>query len=178
MPKVSGPTIACCDEIVPLVVSTRRLGGEVFAGGGDGEFAVFDAFGGQQGIGHLPDAVGASPHREHFEAVVMVEMHVQCRNDQVAMIMLNVGEQFQQVWLVVVVDQCDGTRNFAAAELLLILDELGAHHVGDRLGTVFVSFGADQLIEVAGEFLVERDAESSDRFHPQGESRKRGMLVK
>ena len=50
------------------IVAMRRipLGGEFLAGGGDGEFAVFHAFGGDKGIGDLADDGAGAAHEEDF----------------------------------------------------------------------------------------------------------------
>lgn len=126
---------------------------------------MFDAFGGEQSIGHLTNAVGSPAHGEDFETVVVIEVDMQRGDDQVAVVMLDVGEQVQQMRFVMVVDQCDGAGDFVVAKLLLMFDELSAYHVGHGLRPIFVAFGAHQLIEITREFLVERDAESGDRFH-------------
>ena len=54
----------------------RGLGGEFFAGGGDGEFAVFHTFGGDQGVGDLADDVARAAHEEDFQLVMVVIVNV------------------------------------------------------------------------------------------------------
>ena len=132
---------------------------------GDGELAVFDAFGGDEFVRQLLDVRRLAADGQHFEAVVVVEMTVQSRDDRVAVFVLQIGEQLLQVMTVVVVHQRDAAGDLAAAELLAMFHEMGANHVGDGQRAVVVALLAAHAVEFAQEFLVERDAEAGDGFH-------------
>jgi len=106
-------------------------GGKVFAGGGDGEFAVFDAARGDQFIGDGFDGLGFAAHGEDFQAVMVVQMDVQRGEDEVVVVVLDIGEGCLDVLFVVVIDQGDGAGDFAVAVVLPVLDQAGADEVGD-----------------------------------------------
>ena len=50
---------------------------QILSGRGDGELAVFDAFGGDEFVGQFLDGGGFAADSEHFKAVVVVEVAVQ-----------------------------------------------------------------------------------------------------
>lgn len=49
---------------------------EFFAGGGEGQFAMFDASSGNERIGYFLNDRGLAAHGEHFQTIVMVQMDV------------------------------------------------------------------------------------------------------
>ena len=101
------------------------------AGGGDGELAVLDALGGDQLVGKLFDFGCLAADGEDFKTVVVVEMAMQGGDDDLAVFVLEISEQILKMMPVMVVHDRDGAGDFAGALLLLMLDKLGADHVGD-----------------------------------------------
>ncbi len=73
---------------------------------------MFDAFGADEGVGDGLDVAGPAADGDDFQAVVVVQMDVQGGEDHVVVIVLDVGEVFLQVRLVMVVDEGDGAGDF------------------------------------------------------------------
>src|SRR5574343_112923 len=125
------------------------------------ELAVTDATFGHQGVGKLPD-VGRRTFEDHaFQAVVVVEVAVQGGHGQVVVVVLQAGQPFGQFALVVVVDvgqvgDAVAGRRFALAVAL----DGAADQVAHRFRAVAVAAGRDQLIELAGQGLVQRNGEA------------------
>lgn len=67
--------------------------------------------------------------------------------------------------LVVVIDERDATGNLAFAQLLSMLNKVGADHVSDGQRTVVIAFFAAHLIKFAEKIFVNRDAEPGHVFH-------------
>ena len=140
------------------------LAREVFAAGGDGEFAVFDAFGGYQFVGDFLDRAGLSSDDEDFEAIVVVEVDVEGGNDDLVMVVLDVGKRRLDVLFVVVVKEGDGAGDFLGAEVLAMFDERLAHLVGDGQRTVLVALLLDHFVKLAQQVARDRDGEPLNQF--------------
>src|SRR5215470_17845040 len=84
------------------------------SGCGD-ELAVLDPFHADKPVGELPDsAVGAAQY-QGFEALVLVQMDMQGRGDQVQGLMLGLCKFAAEVWNVMIVyerNACYGLRRF------------------------------------------------------------------
>ena len=137
-----------------------HLRGQVFARGGHGEFAVFDALGGNEFIGNFADDRRLAAHEQNFQAVMVVEMDVDSRKNDVVMVVLDVGQRFLHMHFVVVVDEGDGAGDFRAAELLAVLDELVPDHIGDGEGAVVVALFAGHLVQLLEQGAGQRNAET------------------
>ena len=140
--------------------STRK----VLAGGGDGEFAVFNALGGDQFVGDLLDGFGLAAHDEDFQAIMVVEMDVEGRDDYLMVVMLDVGESRLDVLLVMVVKERNGAGNFAGTVLLLVLDEGVAHLIGDSLRAILVSLLVHHAVKLAQKRRRHRHGEPLNQF--------------
>ena len=112
---------------------------------------MFDAFGGDQFVGDLLDGAGLAADNEHLKAVVVVEVDVEGGNDNLVVVVLDVGERGLDVLLVVVVNEGNGAGDFLVAEVLAVLDEAGADHVGHGQGPVVVALLAGHLVELLGQ---------------------------
>jgi hypothetical protein len=66
---------------------------QIFSGGGHGELAVFDAFGGNQLVGNFFDKRCLAAHHQHFQAIMVVKVNVDGGNNDFVMVMLNVGQR-------------------------------------------------------------------------------------
>ena len=99
--------------------------------------------------------IGAAPHRKNLHAVMMVKVDVHGGNNHIIMVMLDIGQKPLDIALVVVVNEGDGAGDFLVAEVLAVLDEAGADHVGHGQGAVVVALLAGHLVELLGQ--VARD---------------------
>ena len=61
---------------------------------------------------------------------MVVEVDVQAGNDNLVVVVLDVGERGLDVLLVVVVNESDGTGDFVFPKVLVGGDQAGADHVG------------------------------------------------
>jgi hypothetical protein len=52
-------------------------------------------------------APGGTFHNHYFEAGVVIEVRVRCRNDEFVMIVLDIGQLFRQQPRVMIVDESD-----------------------------------------------------------------------
>ena len=127
------------------------LAREVLAAAGDGEFAVFDALSGDQLVGDLLDRGGLAADDEDLKAIVVVEVDMEGGNDDLVVVVLDVGEGGLDVLLVVVVNEGDGAGDFLVAEVLAVLDEAGADHVRHGQRAVVLALLAGHLIELFGQ---------------------------
>lgn len=70
---------------------------ELLPGRGHGQFAMLDAFGTDQTVSHDPDIASCALDHEHFQAVIVIEMDVQGREDELVVVVLDAGEFFREV---------------------------------------------------------------------------------
>ena len=69
---------------------------------------MFYPFGGNQLLGDLLDSVRAPSNDQDFQAIVMVEVDVEARNDDIVVVMLNVRQRGLDAGLMMVVNKRDG----------------------------------------------------------------------
>ena len=127
------------------------LAREVLAGGGDGEFAVLDAFGGDELVGNLLHQRGLAADDKDFEAVVVVEVDVEGGDDDLVVVVLDVGEGGLDVLFMVVVKEGDRAGDFVVAEVLAMFDEASADHVRHGEGAIVIALLAGHLVELFGQ---------------------------
>src|ERR1039458_2621217 len=159
-----GRQISCPLHRDPALTGPERAGrfgsgGQVFAAGGDGELAVLDAFSGDEFVGNLLDGPGLAAHGQDFQAVVVVQVDVQRGNDDVMVVVLDVGERGLDVLLVVVVNQGDGACDVTVAVILVVFDKLVPDHVGHRQGAVIVALFTCHPVKLFGQLLRHGDSE-------------------
>jgi hypothetical protein len=123
---------------------------------------VFDAFGGDELVGDLFHQGGLAADNEDLEAIVVVEVDVQSRDNDLVMIVLDIGEGGLDVLFVVVVKEGDGAGNFLGANILVMLDQAGANHIGDGERAVVVTFFARHLVELFGQRARDRNSKPDD----------------
>ncbi len=63
-------------RVAVIGIIARLLGWQILAGHGHGELAVLHAFGGNQFIGDFADYPRLAAHEQYFQAIVMVQVHV------------------------------------------------------------------------------------------------------
>jgi hypothetical protein len=110
---------------------SASLCGQSMAGSGDRQLPVLYAFSADQLIGNSFDQWRLAPNDEHFEAIVVIQVDVQRRDDRFVMVVLEVGQGLLQSVFVMVIDQRDCAGDLVMAKLLLVFDKLVADHVGN-----------------------------------------------
>jgi len=80
------------------------------------------------------------------------------------MIMLDPGQRFLNVLLVMVVYQRDRARDFLVAKFLLMLDELVTNHISDGERAVVVALFRGHLVELLQQCWRQGHAKSDNRF--------------
>src|SRR6185295_87214 len=112
-----------------------------------------------QAAGHLLHALHRTAQRDHFQAAVGVEMHVQRGGDDAVALVLDVVQLVGERARVVVVDQDQHAHGLTRLLLPLLLHELGPQHVPHELAAVGVATARRQVIERLHELLRQRDGE-------------------
>ncbi len=120
---------------------------------------MFHALGGDESVGEQADAMRFAAHHQNFEAIIMVEMNVERRNDQLGVVVLHIGEQRLQTRLMMVEKQGDGARDLPA-HLLAMLDQLGTDDVGQALRTIRTAFFNHHHIQIARHIRGQRNTET------------------
>ena len=176
-----------CLVVIPGTLTLARVRGLVRvrfrAGGGDGQLAVLDALGGDELIREAAHGVGAAAHGQDFHAGVVVEMHVQRRDDQFAVVVLDFRQQVLDVPLMVVVDQRHRAGDLVVADLAEMVDQAGAHQVRHGLRAVGIALGLHHVVQLpcqAGMERLNRLSASGDGFVADMQKivRRRGGSVK
>lgn len=138
---------------------------------GDHGTSVLDTLGGDDPVARHPQLCGRTAHHDDFEAMIVIEMNVQRRDDCLAEFVLHLGELLGQLAHVMVVDNGERRRADAAFGYVL-LGEIRADQIAQRLGAIRVAAALDAAIEALEQVTVHRDAEA-DQFtggHGPGET--------
>ncbi len=109
---------------------------------------MFDAFGAHQNVAERAHPGAVAAHDENFEAVIVIEVDVERRHDEIGVIVLQIGEQALQRRLVMIEKQGDRARDFAA-DFALMFDQLSANHVRKSQRAIGVALLRDHDIEFA-----------------------------
>jgi hypothetical protein len=96
------------------------------------------------------------------QAVMVVQVHVEGGDDDLVVVVLDVGEGSLDVLFVVVVNQRDGAGDFLVAEVLPVLDQPCADHVCNRQGAVVVPLLPAHLVQLFGEGARCGDGKADD----------------
>lgn len=116
------------------------------SGGGYGQASMFHAFGGDQAISEVPNGLGRTAHNQNFHARMVIEMHVQCGDDQIAVVVLDVSQQALDVALVVVIDQRHRPGDLLVPHLAEMFDQVGTDHICNSLRAVGIPLGLHHVI--------------------------------
>ena len=117
-----------------------------FAGAGHCKIAVTNALEGGQTVGEFLHLQGLAAYDYHLQAVVVVHVDMGGGDDLVMVVMLDQGNLFLELMLVMVIDQTDNPHDLLVG-LPLFLDEGLANQIANRLGAVIVTAGLDMCIK-------------------------------
>src|ERR1022692_4808461 len=92
---------------VPTIISVPSF--QFRSRSGNGEAAVLDSLGADQDIRHFPDFHRLTPHHQHFQAMVVVQVDMQGGEDGVMVVVLDIGQLLVEQAHVMVIDQGDGS---------------------------------------------------------------------
>ena len=112
----------------------------------------------------MAELVGAAPHNEDLKAVVVVHVNMEGRNDLVAVVVLDMGQHFLQVVMVVVVDKGDRANNLPGALFGVMFHEAVAYEFGDCLGAIRLAPGFRHGIELSEQPSRHGGAETGKRL--------------
>jgi hypothetical protein len=128
---------------------------------------VLNALRSDQAIGDSSYVRGSSPHHEHFQAIVVIQMHVEGRNDGVEVFVLKVGKPFLDLRAMVVVNQRNRSNHLAVSEFPVMLNQLTTDHFTNRERSVLIAFLSDHPIEFLKQQWIQRNPEPGDlvSFH-------------
>ena len=122
-------------------------------------------FGRDQCVGHFLNGGGLAFQYENFQAVVMIEMHVKGRQDQMKMIVLHGRQAIRQKAHVVIVDQRQSADDNAVRLLGGFFDEGFPDEVAKRFGTVGVPAQADVTVEFFEKVGIDGYADAAEFAH-------------
>ena len=111
---------------------------------------------GDQCVRKAADGSGRSAQDDAFKAIFMIEMDMQGRHRKIVLAVLQAGEAFRQITLVVVVDvgQTGDAMSRIAAFLARLL-KMRPQQIAHRLRTVFIATLGDQPVKFGGQIGVE-----------------------
>ena len=131
-------------------------------GGGEVQAGVLHALAGGERVGKAAQIAGGTLHEEHLEIVMVLEMDVGRGDDHEIILVLDVGELPLEISFPIVVNEADRAGHRLGAELLRVLDQLLAGHLGDGVGAVGELTTGDHVVELVEEVGGERDAEAGE----------------
>ena len=92
----------------------KRLFGRLVPGAGNTERTMLDTLDGLQGIGQFQDFFHPPFDRDNLQTIMVIKMNMLAGNDDILVVMLNIGNFVQQFSRMVVVDEVNGARNVSA----------------------------------------------------------------
>jgi len=125
-------------------------------------------FGGDEFVGDLLDSSSMAAHDQHLEAVVVVQVHMNRGDNQLRVVVLDVGQGGLDMLLVVVIDERDGAGDFAGAILLMMLNEVIPDHVSHGQRPVVVALLVGHLVELPGQVARDRNGKADDAVRFRG----------
>jgi len=92
----------------------EKLFSRLAPGAGHTERTVLDTLDGFQGIGQFQDFFHPPFDRDNLQTIMVIKMNMLAGNDDILVVMLNIGNFVQQFSRMVVVDEGNGARNVSA----------------------------------------------------------------
>ena len=132
---------------------------DVFARAGHAERPVAYAFDRAEFIGKFLDLAGLAFYCHYLQAVVVVKVDMLGGDDDVLMVVLQVGKLARKAPLVMVVDEGDGAGHLLVL-FPLVFDQFLADKIPKGLGPGRIAFFLDEAIELIKQTVFERYTES------------------
>lgn len=123
------------------------------------------ALGGYEGVGHFLNGGGFTFEDEHFEAVVMIEVDVEGRKDQMEMVVLHGGEAVREQADVMIVDQGESADYGAIGLFRGLFDERVTDEVAEGFGAIGVAAMGDVVIEFGEKVGIDGYADAAEVAH-------------
>jgi hypothetical protein len=130
----------------------------------DHHAAVLDAARAKDLIPETLQIAAPALHNNHFQAVMVVQMHVRNRQHFASGAVLKIDQLFRQANPVMVVNQRQRSDHDPIL-VSLLADQVFPDEVTDRFGAVLIPFSADGPIEAGEEFPLERETCSNQVAH-------------
>jgi hypothetical protein len=159
------------DGVVAADERERYLDGparllELLPGRGRGELSVLDPARADERVGDPLDLGGGPPHRDHLEAVVVVEVDVGRREHGAVVVVLDAGQTVGELPPVVVEDEGDRADDLGVASPFFAHQGV-AQDVADGLGPIPPAMLLGHAQESIEEDGLDRHAEPGHFFHPE-----------
>lgn len=126
------------------------------AHGRQDQLSMFHASQAQKPVRKFPDLRAAAFEDDHLQTIMMIRVHVRCRQDLPLIVVLCADKLFGKLGLVVMVDQRDGSENDLVCGDLFF-DEVIPHQVPDCLRAVAVTLLLDKPVKFREQVLFERN---------------------
>ena len=111
------------------------------------------------------NVLGLAANDNHFQAVVVIEVHVHSREDTVICIVLNIGQFLVEQSYVMIVDEGDGSQHFSVGDLPGLLHQLFPDQIAERLRACRVSTARDMPVELIQQFGIDCDSYTTELAH-------------
>jgi hypothetical protein len=122
---------------------------------------VADSLHGFKSVCQLPDTLQPASNRHDLQAVIVVQVDMLCRDNDLLVVVLKIRQSIHQLPPVVVVDVGDRPGRFPIF-ILLDHDELHPDEIPQDLGAVRVFLPPDHAVEALKQAFLEGYAEADD----------------
>ena len=131
----------------------------------DDQSAVRNAFGGDQRIGDLLHILGFATQHDYLQAVVVIQVYMQSRNNALVVLVLQFGQLFVEEPDMVIVNNRDCPHYGRVGFLCLLPNQLRTRQVAECLRPVGVAFLLHELIELVQQLAFNGHAETPQIGH-------------
>ena len=126
---------------------------------------MHDTFGGDQRVGHFLNGGRFAFEDQDFEAVVMIKVHMEGRQDEIEMIVLHGGEPLRQETHVMIVNQSQRSDDQAVRFGGGLLNEGFTDEVAEGFGAIGVAALGDVVVEGGEEVGIDGYADAAEIAH-------------
>ena len=126
---------------------------------------VADAADGAELIGKLAEFPGLAFEHQNFQAIVMIQMHMERRHDELVRVVLPFRQLAGQIPDMVIINQTQHARRFRSLGMQRILHQRIPDDVAQRLGTAWASLPFAQGIKFLQQITIQRNAETNRFSH-------------
>ena len=127
--------------------------------------SMLNTLGADEPIGESLHVFGFATQHDDFEAILVIEMGVHSRNDDVVVLVLNVGKFFRKQARVMIVDERHGADDESVRSDNGRVDQALANQIAKGFGAIFITLVGDKRIEAAKQVGVNRYADTAEISH-------------
>jgi hypothetical protein len=119
---------------------------------------ILHALDGLELVSQCSDSLDFAGKNDHFQAMMMVQMGMERRDDHSASIMLDIGQLVEQIAFMMVVDERDVSSDMFVLLPLMVLQG-GSHQVFYSLGTGGIATFTDEPVKMFEKIPFQGDPE-------------------